>query len=467
MMATPATVDPGAPVDAVTSAERASDEGTVAPDSGEVDDAMLLPMARASHVIRDWDHAVELMRERSTAVATKRAQVAGAKALTRGVLAKSLPTIYAEGELRRSLIRGTGFGITNEGATRDVLLPQRPTFWRGSVSLRQPVLDVQSWTELETSRIAERVARLDHADSKRIVLAELAETLLSVMTAERIGEISRESLRSNLATVQMMERRTELGVGGDVDVLLAEQEVSRSRSDILQADEGVRRSREALGLTLGDPQEWGVPPDLQVDGILKDLRQLCSTVSSATERSDVRSAQTALDVAAREAKTARYGWIPRLDVVSDFDATNRIFTVNGRAIQWTVGAILQVPIYDGGRIGAERHERAARESIAREKLTDVRRRAQLEAAQVRRAAKVAESDYALGVEFRNLAQATLDAARTAFGHGTATGLELLDASRAWKQAELELAIREFALVSARLSAVLVLSNCHFDADKGE
>ena len=53
-----------------------------------------------------------------------------------------------------------------------------------------------------------------------------------MITAERLSEVSRVSLRFALSTADLTRRRAELGASNQVDVLRAEQEVARSQSKL-------------------------------------------------------------------------------------------------------------------------------------------------------------------------------------------------------------------------------------------
>src|SRR5690606_4855953 len=193
--------------------------------------------------------------------------------------------------------------------------------------------------------------------------------------------------------------------------------------------------------------------------LLTTLEEQCPSLAAPMDRSDLRSARLALDIATREHRTARYGWIPTLDVVGEFRAFHVIGAIQQRATQWALGACLHGPIYEGGRIGADRRIEAARKSAPRAHLTELTRDAELEVSRAKRAVSVAQANLELGRKMRDLALETMNVARTAFVHGTATGLDLIDAARVWKQAELDLAVREFEHVDARISALLALSRC--------
>jgi outer membrane protein TolC len=227
--------------------------------------------------------------------------------------------------------------------------------------------------------------------------------------------------------------------------------------DVVQADETVRRAREALGMALGFPDAWGVAPHIKVDGLAADAKSVCSPVTDPELRSDVRAAKLNVEVSERGAESVKLGLAPTLDVVSDFSYTTD--PRSPRPVLWSIGAVLTVPIYDGGRLGAERDLNVATATVARQQLTDATRRARLEAVQAQRAVSVAESNFAVSRQARDIAGESARLARIAFVHGTGTSFDLVDSARTQRLSEIDVTIKEFEVVRARIAALLALSNC--------
>src|SRR5690606_20515738 len=101
---------------------------------------------------------------------------------------------------------------------------------------------------------------------------------------------------SSLSTLSLNRRRFRLGSASAVDVLRAEQEVNLLRAQIVSADEGVRRAREALGLALGDSEPWGVTPKIKLDALARDAKGSCRVEPTVATRPDVLAARAQLEV---------------------------------------------------------------------------------------------------------------------------------------------------------------------------
>lgn len=419
---------------------------------------MLEPIVAPSQVLGSWQQALVMVQSRSTTIATARSRILEASARSRQVLSNSLPEVSANGSVRRSMLfaTGTNFGAA-AGPQANVRIPNPATIWSAGASLRQPLFDLRSWYDIRTSEMAIEAASVGAEDAERLALGALADTIVTVITAERLAEVSRVSLRSNLSTLDLTQRRTRLGAASAVDVLRAEQEVASNRSDVVQADESVRQAREALGMALGYPEGWGVASNIKVDELASDARALCSPVTDPAQRSDVRAARLNVQVSERSVSSHGLGNAPTLDFVSDLGYTSN--PNNARPVQWSIGAVLTIPIFDGGRLAAQRNENHAVAEVARQQFIDTTRRAQLEATQAQRSVQVAEQNFVISRQARDIAEESARLARIAFVHGTGTSFDLVESARRQRLSEIDVTIKEFEVVRAKITALLALSNC--------
>lgn len=433
----------------------------VDPASGalpEVSDAMLEPIESPTRTLDSWQQAVQLVRSRSTTLATARARVAEASGRSRQVVANGLPNIAANGSVNRNLLFATGTTVLGQGGLRNVRLPYPPTVWNAGVALRQPVFDLQTWYDISASSTAVDAAEASAEDAERLTFGALANVIVRVITTERLSEVSRVSLRSNLSVLDLTQRRTRLGAASAVDVLRTEQEVASARTDVVQADEAARQARESLGIALGFPDAWGIAPGIKLDALAQDARAQCSAVADPEQRSDVRAAKLNVEVSEQAAESIQYAHAPTLDVVSDFSYTTD--PRSARPVLWSIGAVLTIPIYEGGRIAAQRDVNVATATIARQQLTDAVRNARLEAVQTQRAVTVAEANFALSRQARDIAAESARLSRIAFVHGTGTSFDLVESAQRHRAAEIDVTIQEFEVVRARIAALLALSNCN-------
>jgi len=435
---------------------------TAEPNLPEVTDPMLAPAAPAKKILSSWQDAVRLAKTRSSQLAISGAQIDVAEAQARQALSRALPTLTGTGSISRHLLLGERAATTIGGVT--VLpagtVPDPATTWGAGLSLRVPVFAPQAWYDHGTAKRGRNAAKLSHADTQRIVLAQVADAIVNVVTAERVAEISRVSLQSSLSTLELNKRRAALGAASTVDVLRAQQEVAATRGQVVQTNEGVRRARENLGLALGSSEPYGVVPGIRVDTLAQDARAVCRPVTDPEVRADVRAARAKVEIAERNVQSTDWSYAPTVDFLSNLNYTsNDRASANAEHVTWTIGGVLTWQLYDGGLRYGNKAAGEAQRRIATEELTSAKRQARVEVLQAARAVDVARANLAVAAESQKLAKESARLARIAFMSGHGNSFDLIDADRRLRSAELDAAVKEFELVRAQIAALLALSVC--------
>ena len=149
-----------------------------------------------------------------------------------------------------------------------------------------------------------------------------------------------------------------------------------------------------------------------------------------------------LRVAKRNLQNVWYTFLPTVTAQSTVSATSVVATGYPNPT-WSIQGILSVPIWDGGtRYGNLRNARAA-EDIAAQTLEALRRQAIIQVEQARRQLEVAQVSDEVAQQSRDLAAKNDQMTQTAYMAGQGTSLELVTASEAHRQAELNLALSDF------------------------
>jgi outer membrane protein TolC len=430
------------------------------PSTPAIDDPMLAAPPPPRRLVTSWSEAVSNLRAQSTDLRIAIDQVLQAEALTRGATAKYLPSLTGTGRWVHQIITRTG-PLTPvavmEGVVQSTTAPI-PNTLTGTLTLTQTLLDAEAFDQIGIARLAERASRLSVADKRRTLALGVANAIVSVVMAEHTAEINRVGLRVALEQLQLTRQRKGLGGGTALDEARAEQNAELARAALVAGDETLRVAREALGLALGFPEETGVAPDLKVDGIAADVMQSCRPVGTLEDRPDVAAARAQLDVAKRRLRNVWLGFLPTVTAQSDLVATTAIPMGFPNPI-WDIQALLTVPIWDGGARYATLHAANAAADIAQEELVALRRQDQIQVEQAERELVVAEDADKVARRLRDVAAKTEALTEYAFVAGQATSLELVTASEAHREAELNVVVKDSEIVKARLAATLALSTC--------
>lgn len=438
------------------------------PQLPTVSDPMLGPVPAPARVLQSWDEAVGYLRARSTNLKIAVDQVLQAEAQTSIALAQYLPSLggcsggsgvygCANGSYTHQLItnRVTSQGIN--GVANNGVLPVPDTV-TGSVNLSQDIINLQEFDQIGINRVAERAARQTVDDTKRTLELALATQVVAVVTAERSAEINRVGLRVALEQLELTRRKAADGAATGLDIVRAQQNAANARATLVAGDETLRQAREALGLALGIPQETGVAPDIRVDGFATDALGACHVVADVDERPDIASARTSLEVAKRNLRNVWYSFLPTVTGQASLAATS-VAPAGYPNPTLSIGAVLTVPIWDGGTRWGNLKNARALEDVALQNLDALKRQAIIQVEQAQRGIEVAEVSERVALEQRDLAARNDEMTQKAWQHGQGTSVDLVTASEAHRQAELAFALAEFNVVKARLAANLALSIC--------
>lgn len=455
---TPATPEPPAQPAAEGAPPAASAQAPTIPEI-DVSDPMLEPPPPAPRQITDWKQALRLIRTNSTALRNARAQVQIARGQARQTLAGALPSLTGVAQINRHLLLGEGIDVFS-GTFERTTLPDPATTWNAGLNLNVPLLAPKAWYDHGTAKDVIDLRQLEARDAERLIIRDVANAIIQVVTAERAAEVSRVSLKSALSNLELNRRRAKLGAASAVDVLRMDQEVARSRAQVIAADESLARARETLGLALGTPTRWGVSPNISLNALAEEARTTCQPEESITTRLDVRAAEANVGVAKRNVNSVDYLFVPTIDGVSSATYwSNSDTTPNRESVTWTIGAVLTWNIYDGGaRYGAKQANRGQL-TLAQEAVTEVKRQAQVEVDRALRNVRVAEENLQVSSRAAEIARQAARFAQITFLNGTGTSFDMVDTARTQREAELDVTIKEFELLQAKIAAFLALATC--------
>jgi outer membrane protein, multidrug efflux system len=450
-----------APTASAQGAAQAEGPETEIPAAPTVDDPMLAPVRRAATEVRTWEEALQHVRARSTDLRVAADAVLRAEAQQRVALAGTLPTLTGQAAYTHNIITNENpvpVGIGPSGLiTRQIKTPF-PDYLNGQLAASQPLLALRTWHAMGTAKVATQASRYSFEDAKRQIALAVANSIVGVVTAERIAELNRIGLRNALARVELTARKSTLGGATGLDVVRARQDVEVARATLVAGDEALRQSREAFGLALGIPAQVGVPSTVDISGLERDARASCKVAPNIDARADVAALHSRVEVAHRGVNDVKYQFAPTVDLRSALGTTT-VDTGASPNTTWNVQAVLSVPLWEGGARYGNLRDTRAQEDIAMQNLEAGRRTAIIEVTQARRGVTVAEDRRRVATSARDLAAETDRLTRLSYQEGRGTSLELIAAAQSLRESEIQLALREFELVKARVLSVLALASC--------
>jgi outer membrane protein TolC len=425
-----------------------------------VDDPMLAPPAPAPRQIATWDDALALIRTQSPDYIANYQSVVRARAQKETALAAVLPTLSGQGsythEIERPL-RVTLAGFAGDKVVPFAVVTPPPDAFTAGASAAWSVFNPRGLYAVGTADKAIEVSSLSFEDRRRTIATAVVDAMLETLVAARVAELNRTGLRAALERLALTKARLQYGQGAEVDVDRAEQDVAAARSTLISGDEALRQSREALGVALGSPTPIAAPPDLGKQSFEAAVARTCHLNEDIERRPDVAAARERVELARRSVHDAELLFAPSVTVTSQFNYSTQ--PVLAPSSFWSVGGVLNIPIYDGGaRYGALRDSRAALEQ-AEQALVASRLDAIVASAQAHRAVGVYQSSRDVAQEERDLADRVDRRTREGYGQGLGTSLDLVVSAQALRQADINLALLDFQVDEARANAVLINAEC--------
>ncbi|RUR69873.1 efflux transporter outer membrane subunit [Variovorax guangxiensis] len=268
------------------------------------------------------------------------ARLAEARALARSANADRLPQIG----LSAGANRGAGLDKAT-ASTRPATMTNIGATFSYEVDLFGRLSGASNAAKLDA---AGREALLQ--STRLAVQAEVAQTYLQLRALDAERALVREQVEAYRDTLRLSQRREQAGDIAELDVARVQTEVSSTESDALALDRQRAQVEHALAVLVGDSAssfglsgaDWSttlpsIPPGVPATVL--------------TRRPDVSAAQSAVLAAQARVGVAQAAWFPDISLTGAAGYASPeigdLFKWSARS--WGVGALLSLPIFDGGR----------------------------------------------------------------------------------------------------------------------
>ncbi len=306
--------------------------------------------------------------------------------------------------------------------------------------------------------LAEAEASAQEFESERLALAAAASQLFDeYYLAARASEQNARHLALVEELSHVALARYEAGSASQQDALLAEADLAELMHHKIELETSQRRTAERINTLLHRLPELPLPPPPATLAAPVDapLDAAALTQRALAERPELRAARARIDARERAVALARRAYFPDFTLSGGYD---RFWQEH--ALQPVVGLALNVPLQLGRRDGAldEAHAELARARSQAQREEDAVR------FDVARAIdRLREAHHLLELTSDRMLPVSRDrlvASRAAFEAGRGSFLELIDAERGVRSAELDY---EVAVVTLwRRHAELGLATANFN-----
>jgi len=263
-----------------------------------------------------------------------------------------------------------------------------------------------------------------------LVQAEVTQTYMSLRATDSERALVRDTLQTYRNTLQLTEVRYKEGDVAELDVMRVRSEVASTESEALALDQHRAQLEHALAVLVGEvassfqiePTDWATALPVIPAGVP-------STV--LTRRPDISAAQSSMQAAQARVGVAKAAWFPSFSLTANggyaTPEVKDLFTLSART--WGVGALLSLPLLDGGKrqAGVENANAELSQALAsyREQVLVAFREVEDQLSSLR---LLAEQSEAQARSVASSSRAT-QLSNSRYRNGFVSQLELLDAQR--------------------------------------
>jgi multidrug efflux system outer membrane protein len=285
------------------------------------------------------DRLIERADARNTSIQAAAARLAEARALARSTDADLAPQI------------GLGAGALRSAGLDRNQSPRPSTLVRAGFDFSY---ELDLFGKLSGASDAARLdadARAGLLQSTRLLVqAEVAQTYLALRAIDAERVLVRDTVAAYRDTLRLTQSRERAGDVAELDVARVETEVASNESDAMTLDRRRAELEHALAVLVGD-----LASDFDVGA--GDWSTALPTIPPGvpatvlTRRPDISAAQQSVLAAQARVGVAQTAWFPDITLTGagGYASSDVGDLLKWSARSWGIGALLALPVFDGGR----------------------------------------------------------------------------------------------------------------------
>lgn len=328
-----------------------------------------------------------------------------------------------------------------------------------NVTLTVPLLSPRAWAATTRAKDNREVAKLTFVETRRSVAVQTGRAYLTVIAQRRVLQSSEQARDTARAHEEFSKSRLAGGVGNRLDAVRAAQERATSETRVQNQTIALARAQEALGILVGEngpidaeDTSLGAPPSLGA-----------ALGEAESKRADIVAARQREEAARKAVRDSYADYLPIISgVAQPFYQTPATLTLPTTG--WQAQLLLTLPIFDGGNRYGLKHERDALYAQAKTRVEAALRTARSEVRVAFEAVQRADQALAQARDAAKLAQEALELTELAYRAGATSNIEVVDAERRARDAQIDAAVAEDSSRQARLD--LLAAAGRFPVDNG-
>lgn len=324
---------------------------------------------------------------------------------------------------------------------RGTLVGDQPPFnsFGARVEGRLSLIDAQRYADYRIAKLSHAIEQFDYEVAVQDLLDQALFIYFTHLRDLRSIEILEGNLEREEQLLDLAQQQFDAGVAVKIDVTRAEVRLAAAKRSLMEdrtrADDSLLQLKTLLDLDFAREIQF---PGSIVDGVQSPpaLKRYGQMMDLTENRPELLRQERQLDQARLAKRAVTWQRLPRVELFADwgYDSAEALDGDAGEA--WLLGIRATMPIWEGGRISAERREAqaAVRQNFyaAKQLRNEIER--EFEFALLDMDSRYAQIEFARD-EVR-LGMDEVDQARERYREGLADNRELIDAQQNLADAEL-------------------------------
>ncbi len=389
-------------------------------------------LAQDSSVSLSLEDAFRRVREQNLDIRIGEAGIEVSKALTRQARADLLPQLNLQASQNRQqfgTVGGFFSGLQDVGESTEQPRPFITNSFSASINASIALIDPTTIASYRAAKLDELAAELQQISLIEDVYARVAQLYFLHLRNLSALSVAQANTRRDEVLLELAVQRRESGVANNLDVTRARAAVARDRQDELVQRSLVRESRIALlqALDMDPTSDVQLADEPLTEPRLAGLPELRSLVESRPEY------KAALEILRRNRvaeSAAQWQRFPSVSLLAQYGYGSEVIFDDNEQEQWLIGVSLNMPIWEGGRILAERAQARA---LVRQQLLvieQLEREIQNKYLLAQEAVQERWEELPLAREAVELSEQELEFARSRFESGVADNSDVIQAQTA-------------------------------------
>ena len=325
------------------------------------------------------------------------------------------------------------------------------------VALSQTVASMTAVNNYRSARATARASQYSLEDARDLITLAVGGAYLQVLAAQaRLDAAQAQLDTANAVFHQSTEQHGE-GVLGKLNVDQSQVRALTQQQQLITLRNDLAKQKINLARLVGIPPNAGYLLTDTFPYAPAPVQKVDDAVATAErQRGDLKAAQMQVEAAAKALSAARAERLPSLALTGDYEVIGTNPAESHGA--FTAVGTLSIPVWQGGRTGADIAQAEAVLAQRQAELADTRGQIEAQVRQVYLDLDAAAGQVAVARENLQVAQETLEMTRARMQAGVVNTLEVVQAQETLAGAQLDLINSIFAHNLAKLNLARILGH---------